>query len=129
MRRRLLSAEGQTAAPVDPSQAALSRHIGAARRRARSCRSPSTRGGCNALGSLATSMNLRLPKAARSAGYIKAVVVNQGTDPTKFIIFSVDEETSSWLNGYFGVILKSVTLDGWVVIGILDGHGRRGSRW
>jgi biopolymer transport protein ExbB len=60
-----------------------------------------------------------IAKAARSAGYIKAVVANQGTDPTKFIIFSVDEETSSWLNGYFGVILKSVTLDGWVVIGIL----------
>jgi biopolymer transport protein ExbB len=31
----------------------------------------------------------------------------------------VDEETASWLSGYFAVILKSVTLDGWVVIGIL----------
>jgi biopolymer transport protein ExbB len=34
-------------------------------------------------------------------------------------VFSVDEETGNWLSGYFGVILKSVTLDGWVVIGIL----------
>lgn len=58
-------------------------------------------------------------KAARSAGYIKAVVVNQGTDPVKFISFSVDEETASWLSGHFGVLLKSVTFDGWVVIGIL----------
>ncbi len=33
--------------------------------------------------------------------------------------FSVDEQTASWLSGYFAVILKSVTLDGWVVIGIL----------
>ena len=31
----------------------------------------------------------------------------------------MDEETSSWLTGYFAVILRSVTLDGWVVIGIL----------
>jgi biopolymer transport protein ExbB len=31
-----------------------------------------------------------------------------------------DEQTSSWFSGgYFGVILKSVTPDGWVVIGIL----------
>ena len=58
-------------------------------------------------------------KAARPAGFIKAVATGQGTDPSRFVIFSVDEETSSWLSGYFGVILKSVTLDGWVVIAIL----------
>lgn len=62
---------------------------------------------------------LMIIKAARPAGYIKSIAVNQGTDPSKFIAFSLDEETSSWLSGYFGVILKSVTLDGWVVIGIL----------
>jgi biopolymer transport protein ExbB len=62
---------------------------------------------------------LEIVKAARPAGYIKAIAINQGTDPSKFIAFSVDEETSSWLSGYFGVILKSVTFDGWVVIGIL----------
>ncbi len=62
---------------------------------------------------------LMIIKAARPAGFIKAIVTAQGTSPDKFIIFSVDEETSSWLSGYFGVILKSVTLDGWVIIGIL----------
>ncbi|MFX8762552.1 hypothetical protein ABTM82_19310, partial [Acinetobacter baumannii] len=56
---------------------------------------------------------------ARPAGYIRASALNQGTDPSRFIGFSVDEETSSWLSGYFIVILKSVTTDGWVVIGIL----------
>src|SRR5262249_55417477 len=40
-------------------------------------------------------------------------------DPSRLISFSVDEETASWLSGYFAVILKSVTIDGWVVIGML----------
>jgi biopolymer transport protein ExbB len=32
----------------------------------------------------------------------------------------VDEEAAGWFSGgYFGVILRSVTLDGWVVIGLL----------
>jgi biopolymer transport protein ExbB len=36
------------------------------------------------------------------------------------LTYGEDEQTSSWFSGgYFGVILKSVTPDGWVVIGIL----------
>jgi biopolymer transport protein ExbB len=35
------------------------------------------------------------------------------------LVFGEDEQTASWLSGYFAVILKSVTPDGWVVIGIL----------
>jgi biopolymer transport protein ExbB len=62
---------------------------------------------------------LQIGKIARPAGFIKFAAINQGTDPAKLIAFSVDEETASWLSGYFAVILKSVTLDGWVVIGIL----------
>jgi biopolymer transport protein ExbB len=31
----------------------------------------------------------------------------------------VDEQNATWSTGYFGVILRSVTIDGWVVIGIL----------
>ncbi|MEW6639076.1 MAG: DUF2341 domain-containing protein [Pseudomonadota bacterium] len=62
---------------------------------------------------------LQIGKAARSAGFIKFASVGQGPDQGKLISFSVDEETASWLSGYFAVILKSVTLDGWVVIGIL----------
>jgi biopolymer transport protein ExbB len=37
----------------------------------------------------------------------------------KFLVIGVDEETASWLSGYFAVIVKSVTLDGWVIIGLL----------
>ncbi|MGO4712924.1 DUF2341 domain-containing protein [Bradyrhizobium sp. 2TAF24] len=62
---------------------------------------------------------LQIGKAARSAGFIKFASIGQGPDQAKLISFSVDEETASWLSGYFAVILKSVTLDGWVVIGIL----------
>jgi biopolymer transport protein ExbB len=62
---------------------------------------------------------LQIAKVARPAGFIKFAAVEQGPDTAKLISFSVDEETASWLSGYFAVILKSVTLDGWVVIGIL----------
>jgi len=62
---------------------------------------------------------LEISNIARPAGYIRAQAIGQGTDPGKFIAFSVDEETASWFSGYFAVILKSVTIDGWVVIGIL----------
>ncbi|HEY0330260.1 MAG TPA: DUF2341 domain-containing protein [Rhodopseudomonas sp.] len=62
---------------------------------------------------------LQLAKVARPAGFIRLAALGQGPDPTKLVAFSLDEETASWLSGYFAVILKSVTLDGWVVIGVL----------
>ena len=62
---------------------------------------------------------LQIAKVARSAGFIKFAAIGQGPEQAKLVAFSVDEETGSWLSGYFAVILKSVTLDGWVVIGIL----------
>lgn len=62
---------------------------------------------------------LQIAKTARSPGFIKFVATGQGPNQAKLVTFSVDEETASWLSGYFAVILKSVTLDGWVVIGIL----------
>jgi biopolymer transport protein ExbB len=62
---------------------------------------------------------LQIAKVARPAGFIKLAAIGQGPEQVKLVAFSVDEETGSWLSGYFAVILKSVTLDGWVVIGIL----------
>jgi biopolymer transport protein ExbB len=62
---------------------------------------------------------LQIAKVARPAGFIRFAAIGQGPDPTKLIAFSIDEESASWLSGYFAVILKSVTLDGWVVIGLL----------
>ncbi|TRL37405.1 DUF2341 domain-containing protein [Methylosinus sporium] len=62
---------------------------------------------------------LQIAKSARPAGFVKFAAIGQGPDPSKLISFSVDEETASWLSGYMVVILKSVTLDGWIVIGLL----------
>jgi biopolymer transport protein ExbB len=62
---------------------------------------------------------LQIAKIARPVGFIKVAATGQGPEQGKLVAFSVDEETASWLSGYFAVILKSVTLDGWVVIGIL----------
>ena len=63
---------------------------------------------------------LQIAKVARPAGFIKVAAIGQGPEQAKLISFSVDEETSGWFSGgYFGVILRSVTLDGWVVIGLL----------
>jgi biopolymer transport protein ExbB len=62
---------------------------------------------------------LQIAKVARPAGFIKVAAIGQGPEQAKLISFSVDEEASSWSSGYFAVILRSVTLDGWVVIGLL----------
>src|SRR5262249_20427573 len=62
---------------------------------------------------------LQIAKVARPAGFIKAAAIGQGPEHGKLISFSLDEETAGWLSGYFAVILKSVTLDGWIVIAML----------
>jgi len=62
---------------------------------------------------------LQIAKVARPAGFIRFAAIGQGPEQARLVAFSLDEETGSWLSGYFAVILKSVTLDGWVVIGIL----------
>jgi biopolymer transport protein ExbB len=61
----------------------------------------------------------QIAKVARPPGFIKLAAIGQGPEQAKLISFSVDEETSGWFTGYFAVILRSVTLDGWVVIGVL----------
>lgn len=62
---------------------------------------------------------LEISKASRPAGFVRVAALGQGLDKGKLLTFTIDEETASWLSGYFAVILKSVTLDGWVVIAIL----------
>ncbi len=67
---------------------------------------------------------LEISKVARSPGFIKFAAMEQGGDSAaKLLTVSEDQAPpASWLSasfGLFGVILKSVTIDGWVVIGIL----------
>ncbi len=94
--------------------------------------SPALIGGNNpAEGSAATAGSgfigemdeLEISKAARSADWIKFAATSQGGDSAKMLTVAQDEQPpTSWLGGtfaLFGVILRSVTADGWVVIGLL----------
>jgi biopolymer transport protein ExbB len=61
---------------------------------------------------------VQVAKVARSAAFITAQFASQ-TAESKMLGYGMDEENAGWSGGYFGVILRSVTIDGWVVIGIL----------
>jgi biopolymer transport protein ExbB len=67
---------------------------------------------------------MEISRSARPASAIKLAAVSQGGDSaSKFISFGEDEQQTSWLSalktGYIGVIIGSLSIDGWVVIGIL----------
>jgi biopolymer transport protein ExbB len=67
---------------------------------------------------------VEISRVARGPGFIKFAASEQSGDATnKTINVGQDEAPpAGWLSGafgLFGVILKSVTIDGWVVIGIL----------
>jgi len=55
---------------------------------------------------------------ARPADWIRASWSGQGVDAT-LVSLGEDEETSSGGQSYIRILLQAVTLDGWVVIGIL----------
>lgn len=63
---------------------------------------------------------LNLANVARSADWIKAAALGQGLE-ARLTVYGEDEAAGEGGGeaSYFGVILQSVTLDGWVVIGIL----------
>jgi len=67
---------------------------------------------------------LEIARVARSAGAIRLAVLAQGgAGSDKFFTLGENEQQTSWLSalktGYFGVIINSLTVDGWVVIIIL----------
>ncbi|WP_237759532.1 DUF2341 domain-containing protein [Sulfuricella sp. T08] len=61
---------------------------------------------------------LQLSNVVRSADTILVAAVGQGPE-AKLLSLGEIESKESGSSSYFGVILQSVTLDGWVVIGIL----------
>ena len=61
---------------------------------------------------------LQISKAVRPAGAIMVADHSQGPQ-SNLLTFENAEQTSSFGSGYVGIILKSVTLDAWVIIGIL----------
>jgi biopolymer transport protein ExbB len=62
-----------------------------------------------------------ISKIARTAGGVKINILNQGPEKdSKLITLAADEVKSSWFSGgYVGVILASLTVDGWIVIAVL----------
>jgi len=67
---------------------------------------------------------LEISRIARSAGYIKLQALGQGPDGASKLIKEDADEThqAGWFSGgfgLFGTLIKSVTIDGWVVIGVL----------
>lgn len=64
---------------------------------------------------------LEFSKLARPPGFLMVAATTQGTEKdSKLVAFAVDEKKHSWLSGGFvGIILGSLTVDGWIVICIL----------
>jgi len=63
---------------------------------------------------------LEISRVARSPGFIKLAALGQSDKGTQLLVLGPGEETTSWFtSGYVGVIVKSLTFDGWIVIGIL----------
>jgi biopolymer transport protein ExbB len=64
---------------------------------------------------------LEISDIARPIGFVKFAAIGQGNNPLagKLLSFGTEEKPSSFFSGTFFVILSSVTIDGWVVIGIL----------
>ena len=61
---------------------------------------------------------VRISKIARPAAALLADVLSQGPDQ-RLVVFGADEKQAGFGFGYFGIIVKSVTIDAWVVIAIL----------
>ena len=64
---------------------------------------------------------MEFSKVARSPGFLNFAATTQGAEKdSKLVAFAADEKKHSWLSGGFvGIILGSLTVDGWIVIGIL----------
>jgi len=61
---------------------------------------------------------MQISRTARGPGFIAAAFATQGPE-SAMTVYGTDEENAGMSGGYFGVILRSVTIDGWVVIAIL----------
>ena len=92
---------------------------------------PATIGGEGANGAAGFTGELdefEISKISRSLGFVKFAAFEQGGDKAaKLVMVGEDEQPKSWLNflktGYVGVIIGSLSVDGWVVIGILGVMG------
>jgi biopolymer transport protein ExbB len=77
-----------------------------------------TLGGTPAVSFIGEMDEVRISKVARPAAAIMAEVASEGPDQ-HLVVFGADEKQAGFSFGYFGIIVKSVTIDAWVVIAIL----------
>lgn len=61
---------------------------------------------------------VQLSGVGRSADWVKAAWAGQGAE-SKLVTIGEDEQASGGGHSYFSILLGAVTLDGWIVIGIL----------
>jgi biopolymer transport protein ExbB len=59
-----------------------------------------------------------LSKVVRQHGALQLAVASQGPDP-KLLTFDVAEQASVFGSGYVGIIVRAVSPDAWVIIGLL----------
>ncbi|WP_028008637.1 DUF2341 domain-containing protein [Solimonas flava] len=71
-----------------------------------------------AAGFIGSIDELGIARVARDAGWLRIAALNQGPNDS-LLRYGADEQLSSWGSGYVGVILRSVTVDGWVIIALL----------
>ncbi len=68
---------------------------------------------------------LEISKTARLEGFIKLAAFGQagGDKAAKLLTFATEQVPANWLSwlegGYLGIIIKNLTFDGWLVIGVL----------
>jgi biopolymer transport protein ExbB len=62
---------------------------------------------------------LEIALGERPPGYIRTAALSQASDPGKFLAAGEPEVRRSWGSGNFAIIVRSVTFDGWIVIGLL----------
>jgi biopolymer transport protein ExbB len=61
---------------------------------------------------------LEISKVVRLPGALQAAVASQGPDP-KLLTFDIAEQASIFGSGYVGIIVRAVSPDAWVIIGLL----------
>ena len=71
---------------------------------------------------------MEISNTTRSAGFVKFAALEQGGEKTaKLIVVGEEEQPKNWLaflkTGYVGIIIGSLTVDGWIVIGLLGVMG------
>jgi biopolymer transport protein ExbB len=62
---------------------------------------------------------LQIAGAERGPGFLRLAAISQGADPARLLSTGQDEESGGSGTNYFAILIKAVTIDGWVVIGLL----------